>query len=468
MSANRRLSPATLDRSGRRAVLVAAHRWVHSARLAVAARDAGFDVGLIGPAGHPLMDLRWVRRVGNYSALRPVVSIVRALNETSVDLLLPVDDLAASALFCAYADPRTGRSAARTIRRSLGDPDTFLARHDRAAVINRARRAGVVVAETWTTTSRAHLARTAEKAGFPAVLKTDGSFGGQGVVIVNNLSETDEGYRRLRRAPGLRSSLARLIVDDDANYLASTLFREKPTVSLQRFIGGTAANLAAAAWEGQVLGHVGVRVLRTAGARGPATVVEPIEHPDMSYAVTVLARELGLSGLFGLDFILAGDGSSAALIELNPRATPTAHLHPPSLDRPLLELLAGRLGVSKPTSQPHRQSGAIALFPQEQGYHPRNPYPADDQQDIPYGAPDVVSLCRSEPLLRVRPLRARITQGISTPASRIGKRREIWSGESDPVGREPSSGSAQPQVSGVKSLVSSTHQPSSLGTRTSQ
>jgi hypothetical protein len=453
---------ATADASGRRAVLVAAHRWVHTARLALAARDAGFEVGLIGPTDHPLADLRWVRRVGHYSPLRPTRSIVHALNETSIDLLLPVDDLAVSGLFRAYADPRTGTDAATTIRRSLGNPDTFPFRHDRAAVINRARNAGVVVAETWPTTSWALLAEAAEKAGFPAVLKADRSFGGQGVVLVNNLRDAGQAYSRLRRPPGLRRGLARLIADDDPNYLASTISRDRPSVSVQRFIAGSAANLVAAAWDGRVLGHVGVRVLRTAGTQGPATVVEPFEHPDMSYAAAVLARELGLSGLFGLDFILECDGRSAELIEFNPRATPTAHLQPRSLERPLLELLAGRLGVSTPSSRPHRVTGAIPLFPQECGYHPENSYPADHDQDIPWHAPDVVNLCRDEPLLRVRPLWARITKAIWTPGSRLGERR----GESESVRSDRADGvistrSAQP-VAGIKSPVSTARQPSSV------
>ena len=48
-----------------RLLLVAAHRWLQTVHLAHAAHEAGFDVALLAPPGHPASSLAWVRTVGH-------------------------------------------------------------------------------------------------------------------------------------------------------------------------------------------------------------------------------------------------------------------------------------------------------------------------------------------------------------------------------------------------------------------
>jgi hypothetical protein len=61
-----------------------------------------------------------------------------------------------------------------------------------------------------------------------------------------------------------------------------------------RFSAGTA----------KVLPGISVEVVQSRGATGSATVVRLTERPEMLLAAKRIARRLGLSGFFGLDFML--------------------------------------------------------------------------------------------------------------------------------------------------------------------
>ncbi len=56
------------SRAGRtarpRVLLITAYRWLQTSRLALAARNAGFEVDLLAPAGHPIAELSWVSPIG--------------------------------------------------------------------------------------------------------------------------------------------------------------------------------------------------------------------------------------------------------------------------------------------------------------------------------------------------------------------------------------------------------------------
>lgn len=373
------------------ALLVSSRRWVHTARLALAVRDAGFTVGLVAPTGHPLERLSWIRSVGSYSALRPCRTVSHALNTSGAEIVIPADDAAADTVFRAYANGLLEPDAMRTVQRSLGDPTTFSVRHRRSQISAIAAASGLAGPRTYDVASLAELDDVVELSDLPAVVKTDRSFGGQEVIVVNDRDSARAAYRRLARPPAIHSSVGRLIRDDEPNYLVDSFARVQPRVSVQGFVAGEPATLTAASWRGEVLGIVAVRVLRSVAANGPATVVEPVDHPDMVRAADIMAKKLGLSGLFGLDFIVSADGRAASLIELNPRATPTAHLFVPTLMSPLLHLLAECVELRPPDPPDPLPAGPVALFPQAHLYHPD--IDVYGSSDMPQHAPDVVALC---------------------------------------------------------------------------
>jgi hypothetical protein len=379
-----------------RLLLITGRCWPETSRLALAARDAGFRVDLLAPRASPVAQLEWVQRIGSYSVFWPARSVSRVLNESRFDAIVPADDLAAKAVFDAYLAGRLNERARAAVRRSLGDAETFLMRHARAAVGDVAFSGGVSAPRTWAVTEEEALPGILTRAGFPAVLKSDGSFGGGEVIVVRDIDSARAVYRTLSRPPGLLSSLRLLFGGHDPYHLSRTLLRRKRSVSVQEFVEGTPATLSAVAWGGEVLGSVGFRVLRTRGTHGPASIIEPLSHPDMDRAAKVIARQLGLSGPFGLDFMLSRDGSTASLLELNPRAAPTTHLHLPCLRRPLFHLLADCVGADTPAPRPPLSAEQIALFPQSLADQSEDadPRSASAYLDVPQ-AQDVVDLCLS-------------------------------------------------------------------------
>jgi glutathione synthase/RimK-type ligase-like ATP-grasp enzyme len=344
-------------------LLVAGLRWRDTAKLALVARDAGLKVHLHGPRGHPLLELDWVRQAGVYSTFQPVRSITKALNEAEYGLVMPTDDQAAAALFEAYWAGGLNERGMATLRRSLGDPSTFKIRHDRSALSEIALEAGLPAPRSWAVHDVKTLDAALEQTGFPAVLKSDGSFGGDGVAVVDQGSSVHDVYSELGGLPRLKSAVGWLVYDREADYLRRLLSRRRRAVSVQEFVEGEPATLSAAAWEGKLLGATAFRVVRTRYATGPAVVLEPINHPDIERAAEVVAARLGLSGAFGLDFILSRGGARAELLELNPRPAPTFHLFLPSLAQPLMNMLAERVGVVAPALHPAIPATRIALFP---------------------------------------------------------------------------------------------------------
>jgi hypothetical protein len=382
-----------------RLLLVSGHRWPDTCRLALAAHEAGFEVNLLAPKGHPLAELRWVHPVGFLPPLRPQRVVAHVLNSEFFDLVLAADDLGVSIIFDVFLAGSLNDRAASIVTTSFGDPESFGFRHSRARIGAIATETALVAPRTWPVTAKT-LRQVVEECGFPAVFKVDGGFGGQQVIVAHDLDAAAVAFATLRGPQGAAQAIGRLILDHDSTYLAPALSRVRPEVSVQQFVAGEPATLTVACWKGVVLDSVGCRVLRTSSYNGPATVVEAIEHPNMLRAARVIGAALGLSGLFGLDFVIADD-SSASLIELNPRATPTSHLHPSTLQRPLLHLLADAVGSQPPAPGPPLPAGPIVLVPQARLLDPEAVDPADAHLDLP-DDPEVMELCRAA--IVVKPL----------------------------------------------------------------
>ena len=145
--------------------------------------------------------------------------------------------------------------------------------------------------------------------------------------------------RTMSRPPPLHRAIKRLVAERDPWALRAALHRTRPVVSVQPLVEGRPANSAVACHEGTTLAAVHVEVAESVGPTGPATLVRLVKRRHG------LRREVGrlrvrLSGLCGLDFIALDAGGTAHLLELNPRATPTAHLVGPDGADPLSALRA--------------------------------------------------------------------------------------------------------------------------------
>jgi len=391
-----------------RVLLATAFRWLSTSRLAVALMAAGFEVEVVCPAPHSLHRLKGLAGSRRLDSLAPLASLRAAIEASDADLILPGDDRTRQALHAlhAAADPATpqGRRLRERVARSLGPPETYAWLYARPAVMVAAQEEGVLCPPTARVRGLADVEAWMAAHPGPAVLKTDGSSGGREVIVVADRAAAARAWRRLSAPPGLVRAAKRLLVDGDPWSLRARLTGERPSLSVQAFVDGRPANAAVACQDGRVLGAVYAEVVRSDGAAGPATVVRILQHPQMAAAVAAMVRRLRLTGLCGFDFMLEAATGRAYLIEINPRATPTAHLVAADGADPLTALHAA-LGASPPPQpRPHAPGRMVALFPQEMRRDPVSRYLKSAHHDVPPQAPELMALALAE----TRTLRAAV------------------------------------------------------------
>jgi len=351
-------------------LLVTSVRWASAARLAGAFAQSGCAVDALFPEGHALAKSRYPEKRFAYRPLQPLKALERAIAGSRPDLVIPCDDRAAAQL-----------------RRLKGESDVLASR---SGFVTAAREAGVAAPETVSIPDEATFDFALRLIGLPAVLKADGSWGGDGVAIVRTVDEAKAAWRRLSARPSFPRRLLRAIRRRDQHHLAAAT----PSLCLQRFIPGRPATTSFACWQGEVVAANHFDVLVTNGASGPASVVRRIDDVAMQEAAMRLARRFNLSGLYGLDYVRDERGQPH-LIEINPRATQTSHLSfGPGHD--LCAALAERLGAVDPGR--HAVTGdAVALFPQERTRDRNSPWLRAAHHDVPWDDPRVLDACLGAP-----------------------------------------------------------------------
>ena len=172
-----------------------------------------------------------------------------------------------------------------------------------------------------------------------------------------------------------------------------SLLRHRYVVNAQSYVAGREATSAVACWKGTVLATLHFEVLKKRSLRGPATVVQRIDNPEMSAAVEKIVRRLNLSGLHGFDFVLEAETGNAYLLEVNPRATQVTHLTlGAGQDLPA----ALRAAVSGEAVQPAArvtEKDTITLFPHEWISDPHSPFLRSSYHDVPWEEPELLRAC---------------------------------------------------------------------------
>lgn len=373
-----------------RLLLVATQHWPFSARLANAFAAAGWQVDAVGPRGHVLGHSGTVRRLHPYSLLDPLAALIVAIEQGAPDFIIPCDDSAVVRLH-RLAQQRPALRA--LIERSLGNPEACLAATRREALMAAAQAEQVRIPETAEIRGLAELQAWQQRQGWPLVLKADGTFGGTGVAIIRDAPELEPAYRAVSARPSALRILKRLLVNQDHFLLDQLRDRQSQGLIAQQYVAGHPANRAVACWRGEVLAGVSVEALATLNATGAATLIRPIEHPEMEEAALRLVRRLGLSGLCGFDFMLEADSGQAYLIEVNPRATPASALAL-GAGRDLVAALSRTLlGREIPDRPALVASGQIAMFPGTWLKNPDDPALATAHHDVPWEQPALVQAC---------------------------------------------------------------------------
>jgi ATP-grasp domain len=402
-------------------LLTDTNRWPTPARLAIGLSKAGCHVSGVCPTrGHPLLHTRVVQQTFPYSSLRPLESLVAAIEVAAPQLIIPCNDLAVQHLHelfrCARSRGTSGSNMVALIERSLGSPDSHPIVSSRYNLLRIAREEGVRVPDTKPINTLDDLKSWQAEQTLPWVLKADGTFGGRGVRIAYSRKQAEQFFLEMNRPHRTTRVIKRLIVNRDPFWLRPWWKRSRPAVIAQSHIQGRPANCAVVCWEGRVLAGIGVEVVSSDGLTGPANVVRIVANPAMLLSAERITRRLGLSGFIGFDFMIEGGSGATYLVEMNPRCTPLSHLQL-GKGRDLVGALSAQLSGQRFREMPPvTDKDLIAYFPQ--AWICNSEFLRSSYQDIPREEPDLV-----QELLRPWPDRSllfRLTskgQGLPTPVA---------------------------------------------------
>ena len=198
-------------------------------------------------------------------------------------------------------------------------------------------------------------------------------------------------FKRLSRPISLGRAVKRLLVDRDAFHLLPALQQKPPRISLQAYVPGAPANSVSACRDGVILSTVCAEAVRVQRPLGASSVVRIIDNTAMSLAAEKLARDLNLSGVFGLDFLVDEVSGAAHLVEMNARATPLCHLSF-GVGRDTVGgvgQVAGLAAMAAPPCVTDRD--VIAYFPQAWHTAPDDIWLREGFHDVPWQDPALLN-----------------------------------------------------------------------------
>ena len=368
-------------------LVVATTPWPIAARVAVRLISHGCEAFALCPRGHVLTQVSGLQRQYWYAARDSIAQLGATIEEVNPRIVLPCDDRAVWQLHELYErEPRLRG----LIEASLGASRRFSTVRSRSKLLETAGSLGLRVPETRLVAGPADIRSWFERDPGLAVMKFDGTWGGQGVEFVRSAEQAEEVWRRFTRAQPLGVAWKRRLINHDPLAFWRGPEHLGRSVSLQAFIAGEPANAMVACWRGEVLGVVSVRVLCAQSLTGAGTIIRLCRDEDMTRAAVCLARELGLSGFFGLDYVIEAGTGKVHLIELNARCTQLGHLVLPG-QGDLIGMLCAKLGASGSAQRDVPIAGdTIALFPQALAWNPDSPHLANCHHDIPWTEPALI------------------------------------------------------------------------------
>src|SRR6202158_5080896 len=228
--------------------------WLSTARLAVALTNAGCTGEAVCPPRHPVRKTSVLKRAHTYHGLAPLASFADAIAAAKPDLIIPSDDLATRHLhdlyYRAQRDGESGAQLRALIERSLGAPASFPITYGRTDFMELAQEEGIRVPKTAVIATVADLRKWIDNEGLPAVLKANGTSGGEGVRVVHTPEEAERAFRRLQAPPALARVAKWVIVDQNMTLVWPALLRRRSIVNAQTFVPGREATSLTACWKG--------------------------------------------------------------------------------------------------------------------------------------------------------------------------------------------------------------------------
>lgn len=367
--------------------------WTSTARHAAGFALAGCDVEAIAPAGAPVGLSRYLSHCYLYRALAPLSSLRDAIVRAQPNVVVSCDDRAVANLLALYRSAHSNAAVNAIIKRSLGAPEQYAEVMSREGSMRTARELGIRVPDTLAVANERALEAALDVIGLPAVLKADGSWGGEGVAVVKTREEARSAFRSLANAPSRVRSLARWAWRRDAHWIMTAVAPQPRSVVIQKFVSGQPAASGFAAWDGEVVGAVYYDVLRADGTIGPPSVIQRVDCPEIAQATRLIAKRFRLSGLHGMDFI-RDEAGHVHLIEINPRATQGGTL-PFGPGRDLAAGLAACISAeAKP--RPPIDNDLVVFFPREWLRDPASDWLTRAHHDVPWDDPMIVKASLQE------------------------------------------------------------------------
>ena len=378
----------------RKVLLFTTVDWTSTARYAGGFAAASWAVAALCPRRTPVRKSRYAGEIHLYRPLLALRSLRGALAKAQPDLVVPCDDRAVSLLLKLYRKELAAKGEHAAIvtllRRSMGTPENFAGIIPRAASMQTAAQLGIATPDTVSVSNVKDLQQTLARIGLPAVLKVDGSWGGEGVIVARTNDEAIAAFQRLSRPVSRLRNAVRAFKRKDAHFMLAALLPPKPAVSVQKFVSGRSANSAFACWQGEVTGEIHYDVLVSDGPGGPPNVIRRVDCTQMADASRKIAKHFGLSGIYGLDFI-RDDAGDVHLIEINPRTTQGGALAFGE-GRDLPSALASSVTRSEATRRPAIANDVVAFFPREWERDQASPYLMSGHHDVPWDDPAVLKL----------------------------------------------------------------------------
>ena len=362
--------------------------WPFSARLALRFAALGWRVEALCPGEHPLHTTQAVQQFYSYSASSPLRAVSTALRRAQPGLIVPCDDRALGHVLSVQATAPLS-PIGQLVTSCLAPITSHDVLRQRGAFIAMAQELGLRAPDMHVVENAADIGVAVATLGLPLVMKSDGSWGGMGVIVAHTQEEAETARRKLRHRAGLASAIQSLLLQRDPYRLLPSLNKTPPQIYAQRFVRGRPANVAAVSWHGECLASIQMEALLTRNALGASTVIRTIDRPDMAGAAKTLIRHLRISGFCGFDFMIEDETGDAHLIELNPRATPTSHL---ALDHgsDLVAALDAKLQNQLLPEAQSPEGAIVALFPDAWHHAPHSVYLTQGQHDVPWQEPELV------------------------------------------------------------------------------
>jgi glutathione synthase/RimK-type ligase-like ATP-grasp enzyme len=372
-------------------LIITSGAWVSTARLSLALKSFGCNIGLHAPVSHPAFSTDVASFRSHYNALIPRAGVLRALRNFQPDFVIAADELMVLLLEEIWQAEPAGSPLRALIQRSIGGEKTMLAARSRMELARVASRLDVPTPDTVELEHPRDVQAAIRELGLPLVMKADATSGGRGVRILDDAARGTAEWRRLRGPLSLARAGSRGLQYREWNHMRTWARRELRGVTAQRFITGQERNAMALCVDGKVMACTLLEVVQTWCERGPSSVLRIIDDPAMQSAIEKTAAALGVTGFCGFDFMVEEGTGRCLLLEMNPRPTQLAHLAlGPGRDL-VAAYLRGVVGLEYVRDREAATYGdTIALFPQELQRDEESELLTRAFHDVPWDQPRLI------------------------------------------------------------------------------